>query len=136
MVRKQVRVRINARPAATRQIRLSTGLGHDWRERSVPALARSKDTGAGIRHDQQSLRALPASFHRRAELGPATKMRKEPIIHGRRFAAVRVVIAVEQVGEDRGGEARIVEFDREVVTALVGALRPSCPDLGVMQCTA
>jgi hypothetical protein len=49
---------------------------------------------------------------------------------------VRVVIAAEQVGEDGGGEARVVELDREVVTALIGALGPGGPDLGVMRCAA
>jgi hypothetical protein len=37
---------------------------------------------------------------------------------------VRVVLAVEEVGEDRCVEARIVELDREIVAALSGALWP------------
>src|SRR5258708_33751015 len=36
---------------------------------------------------------------------------------------------IEQVGVDRRGEARIVELDREVIAALVGALRPGGADL-------
>src|SRR5713101_6886105 len=37
---------------------------------------------------------------------------------------------IEEVGVDRRVEARIVEFDREVIAALVGALRPGGADLG------
>src|SRR5260370_12182228 len=37
---------------------------------------------------------------------------------------------IEEVGIDRRGEARIVELDREIVTALRGALRPSGADFG------
>ena len=40
------------------------------------------------------------------------------------------VLVVEEVREDRRVEARIVQLDREIVTALVGALRPGGPDLG------
>ena len=40
------------------------------------------------------------------------------------------VLVVEEVRVDRRVEARIVQLDREIVTALVGALRPSGPDLG------
>src|ERR1700738_1744906 len=40
------------------------------------------------------------------------------------------VWVVEEVGVDRSGEARIVQLDREVVAALVGALRPGGSDLG------
>jgi hypothetical protein len=40
------------------------------------------------------------------------------------------VLGIEQVGVDGGVEARIVELDREVVAALVGALGPGGPDLG------
>src|SRR5258707_15649673 len=36
---------------------------------------------------------------------------------------------IEQVGVDRRGEAWIVELDREVIAALVGALRPRGADL-------
>src|SRR5579863_5463444 len=40
------------------------------------------------------------------------------------------VLVVEEVGVDRRVEARIVQLDREVVAALIGALRPGGPDLG------
>src|SRR5882757_5872340 len=40
------------------------------------------------------------------------------------------VFIVEEVGVDRGVEARIVELDREIIAALVGALRPGGTDLG------
>ena len=40
------------------------------------------------------------------------------------------VLVVEEVGVDRSVEARIVQLDREIVAALVGALRPGGPDLG------
>src|SRR6266849_187630 len=36
---------------------------------------------------------------------------------------------IEEVGVDRRVEARIVELDREVIAALVGALRPGGADL-------
>ena len=45
------------------------------------------------------------------------------------------VLVGEQVGVDGGGEARIVELDREVVAALAGALGPSRTDFGFMWCT-
>ena len=37
---------------------------------------------------------------------------------------------VEQVGVDRSGEARVVELDRKIVAAFIGALRPGGSDLG------
>src|SRR5579864_5579906 len=37
---------------------------------------------------------------------------------------------IEQVRVDRSGEGRIVELERKVVAALLGALRPGCSDLG------
>src|SRR3984957_19859508 len=40
------------------------------------------------------------------------------------------VLVVEEVGIDRRVEARVVQLDREIVAALVGALRPGGPDLG------
>src|ERR1700728_613740 len=39
-------------------------------------------------------------------------------------------LVVEKVGVDRRVEARVIQLDREVVAALVGALRPGGPDLG------
>ena len=45
------------------------------------------------------------------------------------------VFVVEEVGVDRSVEARIVQFDREIIAALGGALRPGGPDLGFMWCT-
>ena len=46
------------------------------------------------------------------------------------------VLVVEEVGEDWSVEARIVQLDREIVAALVGALRPGGPDLGLMRSSA
>jgi hypothetical protein len=46
------------------------------------------------------------------------------------------ILGIEQVGVDRSGEARVVELDRKIVTALVGALGPGGADLGFMRCTA
>src|SRR5438552_3028855 len=40
------------------------------------------------------------------------------------------ILVLEEVGVDGRREARIVELEREVVAALVGALRPGGPDLG------
>ena len=51
-------------------------------------------------------------------------------------AVAFAVLVVEEVGEDRGGEARIVELEAQIVAALVGALRPGCTDLDLMRCTA
>ena len=42
---------------------------------------------------------------------------------------------VEEVRVDRRIEARIVELDREIIAAVVGALGPGGPDLGFMWCT-
>jgi hypothetical protein len=47
-----------------------------------------------------------------------------------------LAVILDEVGVDWNGEARIVQLDREVVAALVGALRPGGPDLCVMRCTA
>src|SRR5271166_3210048 len=44
-------------------------------------------------------------------------------------AVALAVLVVEQVGEDRGGEARIVELEAQIVAALVGALGPGGADL-------
>ena len=46
------------------------------------------------------------------------------------------ILVVEEVGEDRGGEARIVELEAQIVAALVGAFGPGGADFGVMRCTA
>ena len=43
---------------------------------------------------------------------------------------VEGLAVLDKVGVDRSGEARIVQLDREIVAALVGALRPGGPDLG------
>src|SRR6476469_9386547 len=40
------------------------------------------------------------------------------------------VFVVEAVGIARSVEARIVQLDREIIAALVGALQPGGPDLG------
>jgi len=46
------------------------------------------------------------------------------------------VLVVEKVGEDRGGEARIVELEAQIVAALAGALGPGSTDLSLMRFTA
>lgn len=51
-------------------------------------------------------------------------------------AVALAFLVVEEVGEDRGGEARIVELEAQVVAALVGALGPGGADFDVMRCTA
>ena len=43
------------------------------------------------------------------------------------------VLVVEEVGVNRRVEAGIVQLDREVVAALVRALGPGGPDLGLMR---
>ena len=43
---------------------------------------------------------------------------------------------VEEVRVDRRIEARIVELDREIIAALVGALGPRGSDLSILRCTA
>ena len=43
--------------------------------------------------------------------------------------AVIVVLALDQGGVDRGGEARVVQLDREVVAALAGRLLPGGAEL-------
>jgi hypothetical protein len=42
---------------------------------------------------------------------------------------VEGLAVLDEVGVDRSGEARVVELDREIVAALVGALRPGGPNL-------
>jgi hypothetical protein len=49
-------------------------------------------------------------------------------------AVALALFVVEEVGEDRGGEARIVELEAQIVAALIGALGPGGADLGVIQC--
>jgi len=44
------------------------------------------------------------------------------------------VLVVEEVGVDRSDEARIVQFDREVVAPFGGALRPRGSDLSILHC--
>jgi len=46
------------------------------------------------------------------------------------------VLVVEEVGVDRSGEARIIQLQTEIVTALVRALGPGSSDLDLMRCTA
>ena len=43
------------------------------------------------------------------------------------------VLVVEEVGVDRSVEARIVEFDREIIASLAEALGPDGSDLGIMR---
>jgi hypothetical protein len=42
------------------------------------------------------------------------------------------VLVVEEVGVDRGGEARIVELEAQIVAAFAGALGPGGADLDLM----
>ena len=46
---------------------------------------------------------------------------------------VLAVLVIGQVGEDRCGEARVVELEGEIVPALFRLLRPSRPDLGAAE---
>ena len=43
---------------------------------------------------------------------------------------------LDQGGVDRGGEARVVQLDREVVAVLLGALLPGRTELDILRCTA
>jgi hypothetical protein len=43
------------------------------------------------------------------------------------------VLVVEEVGVNRSVEARIVEFDREIIASLAGAFGPDGSDLGIMR---
>ena len=67
--------------------------GHrKWRTRGNPspvaASAQPRYAGAQIRRDQPDPCAVPVSFQCRAELGRAGEDAKEPLVRGRRFAAV------------------------------------------------
>src|SRR6516165_7892153 len=53
-----------------------------------------------------------------------------PAAAGPDQAVALAVLVLEEVGVDGRREARIVELEREVVAAFVGALRPGGPDLG------
>ncbi|KXV73648.1 hypothetical protein AD953_15470 [Acetobacter malorum] len=46
------------------------------------------------------------------------------------------VLAIDEIGENRGIEARIVELETQIIAALVGAPGPSRPDLDLMRSTA
>ena len=48
---------------------------------------------------------------------------------------VEGVAVLDEIGVHRDGEARIVQLDRQVVAALIGALVPGGTDLGLMWCT-
>jgi hypothetical protein len=45
------------------------------------------------------------------------------------------ILVVEEVGVDRGVEARIVQLEAQILAALVRALRPGGADLNFMRCT-
>lgn len=45
-------------------------------------------------------------------------------------AVALAVVVVEEVGEDRGGEAGIVELEPEIIAAFAGALGPGGTDFG------
>jgi hypothetical protein len=51
-------------------------------------------------------------------------------------AVAFAVLVLEQVGEDRRVEARIVELERVVLALLAGDFGPGGSDLGVMRYTA
>jgi hypothetical protein len=51
-------------------------------------------------------------------------------------AVAFAVLVVEEIGENWGVEARIVELEAEIVASLVGALGPGGSDLNFMRCTA
>ncbi len=51
-------------------------------------------------------------------------------------AVALAVLVIEEIGEDRGVEARIVELEAQIVAPLVGAPGPGRPDLNLMRCTA
>lgn len=53
-----------------------------------------------------------------------------PTVGARPDQAVAIaLLVVEEIGEDRSGEARIVQLEAEIVAALVGALGPGGADL-------
>ena len=43
---------------------------------------------------------------------------------------------VEEVGIDRGAEARIIQLDRDIIAPFGGTFGPTSTQLGVMRCTA
>jgi len=45
------------------------------------------------------------------------------------------ILVVEEVGVDRGVEARIVQLEAQILAALIRALGPGGTDLGIMRCT-
>ena len=51
-------------------------------------------------------------------------------------AVALAVLVIEEVGEDRGVEARIVELEAQIVAPLVGAPGPGRSDLNLMRCSA
>ena len=69
---------------------------------------------------------LPAGALLRGSVAPA------PVGAGPDERVTFAVLVIEEVGVDRGVEARIVELEAEVFAALVGALGPGCADLRIM----
>ena len=53
-----------------------------------------------------------------------------PVGAGPDEAVALAVLVVEEVGEDRGGEARVVELEAQIVATFVRALGPGGADLG------
>jgi hypothetical protein len=51
-------------------------------------------------------------------------------------AVTLAVLVIEEIGEDRGVEARIVELEAQIVAPLVGAPGPGRPDLDLMRRSA
>src|ERR1700689_3249688 len=104
-------------------------MGVGWPADDAPALVGAcADLASGIlRIEQRTLKAPPGSPGRGlADSSVAVLLAAAGPNEGEGLAFG----VVEQVGVDRSGEAWIVQLDREIVAALVGALRPGGPDLG------
>src|SRR5258707_523652 len=116
--------------------------------RSCALLTRGKIGGTAILGPARSARYDGRSEERERDWRSVCRARENPPgllragrCRRRRSVAVRpagarpdqaeglAAFVIEQVGVDRRGEAWIVELDREVIAALVGALRPRGADL-------
>ena len=90
-----------------------------------PFLKAPRDLFLPVRHPRQTKSAPPGV--RAGRLVPAQSLF---CLRLRDQMRLKASPSLDEVGVDRSGEARIVELDREVVAAFVGALRPGGPDLG------
>ncbi len=95
---------------------------------------------SNVRYEPQSAplcsSGAPLTTPRSDERGVAVRVRSVAGAAGPDEGVAFAILGLDQAGVDRGGEARIVQLDGEVVAALAGGLFPGGSEFGVMRCTA